>query len=340
MGGLAAITRRNTERTGGAWMDVKVFHLNKNRYLETTSVATFLASCGDGEPFYWVDIENSDPTTLEEFLSRLQLHPLILEGCLEPTTGSQVSPYEQSLFIKLPTQLVWEDLDQSFLSIICFAHSIITIHDSSIRALDGITKDFSGAVRFHTLSTSAIVYQILDRLIDEDMASVLKSRREIESIEEAIDHEAESVQIDQVLALKRRVARLSITFEDQRYCAIALQTVESEVFDITDFREYFRDTLAHLESALRSVGRQQAHLAELHQHYLLSLQDKTNKRLRLLTIISAIFMPLTLITGIYGMNFRNMPELTWPYGYPLVIAAMFALAAVLFCLFYRKGWFK
>ena len=112
------------------------------------------------------------------------------------------------------------------------------------------------------------------------------------------------------------------------------------MFDIRDFREYFHESLAHLEYALRSVGRQEARLAELHQHYLLTLQDKTNKRIRLLTIISAIFMPLTLIAGIYGMNFQNIPELTWSYGYPVVIALMFALAAVLLWMFYRKGWFK
>lgn len=65
-----------------------------------------------------------------------------------------------------------------------------------------------------------------------------------------------------------------------------------------------------------------------------------HKGLRLLTIVSAIFLPLTLIAGIYGMNFGNMPELTWTYGYPLVIAAMVALAAVLLWIFYLKGWFK
>ena len=152
-------------------------------------------------------------------------------------------------------------------------------------------REFSAAVRFHTLSTSAILYQILDRLIDEDTAFVLEARREIELLEEAVDHDPKSVEIDQILTVKRRGARLSVTFEDQRYCVTALQTVESEVFDITDLREYFRDSLAHLEYALRSVGRQQARLAELHQHYLLTLQEKTNRRLRLLTIISAIFMP-------------------------------------------------
>ena len=321
-------------------MDVKVFRLNENRYLETISVEEYSACSKKGKSVYWVDIGQYDARSMEGFLSPLQFHPLILEACLDSAAGSLIAPYERSLFIKLPAQVSWDPLGESFLSIICLPRSIITIHKSPIAALEGIAKDFSAAVRFHTLSASALLYQILDRLIDEDMALVSKARREIESLEEAIDQEPRCVQFDEILAVKRRVARLSITFEDQRYCVTALQTVESEVFDIIDFREYFRDTLTHLESSLRSVGRQQARLAELHQHYLLTLQDKTNKRLRLLTIISAIFMPLTLITGIYGMNFRQIPELEWVYGYPLVIALMFTVAMALLWMFYLKGWFK
>lgn len=67
-------------------MGLRVFQLSKNRYLETTSVLAFLASCGGGKTLSWMDIAQSDPATLEEFLSQLQLHPLLLEGCLEPTT--------------------------------------------------------------------------------------------------------------------------------------------------------------------------------------------------------------------------------------------------------------
>lgn len=66
------------------------------------------------------------------------------------------------------------------------------------------------------------------------------------------------------------------------------------------------------------------------------LQEKTNQRLKFLTIISAVFLPLMLVTGLYGMNFRYMPEL----GYPLVLAAMGALAGILLWTFYRKGWFN
>ncbi|VAX27334.1 Magnesium and cobalt transport protein CorA [hydrothermal vent metagenome] len=319
-------------------MELDTFMLNKNRYLEPSSVEAFLASRAEDGPF-WVDITEPDETVLKEFLSPLQLHPLILETCLDPSAGSRIAPYEQALFIKLPTQPRWDRIEQAFLSIICLPHAIVTIHKLPIPALKSIAKEFSTAVRFHTQSTSAILYQILDRLIDEDMAYALKARREIESLEEAIDRD-EAVDIDKALTLKRKVARLSITFEEQHHCVTTLQTIESEFFDIKDFREYYRDSLANLEYAIRSVNRQQTHLSEIRQHYIVTLQDRTNKRLRLLTIISAIFMPLTLIAGIYGMNFRYMPELKWHYGYPAVLAIMLAIAVGLLWIFHRRGWFR
>ena len=321
-------------------MDKKVYYLNENGYLIASSVPKILNSHIDGESLQWFDIAQPEQVALTEFLSPLKLHPLVLEGCLDTEGGSRIVPYEQTLFIRLPTQLAWDNPAQSFLSIICLPSSIITIHEAAVPALESMAREFSSAVRFHTLSVSAILYQVLDRIIDEDMAFVLEARRTIESLEEAMDLAPQTVQIGQVLVIKRLISTLSITFEDQRQSVAAMQTAESEIFNISDFREYFRDSLSHLEYALRSTGRQQARLAEIHQHYLLTLQDKTNKRLRLLTIISAIFMPLTLITGIYGMNFRYMPELKWPYSYPFVIAVMIALAVTLLCIFYRKGWFK
>ncbi len=331
---------RSIGKENGVTMEVKVFCLNDKKYLETSTVKAFFASIAECKSPHWVDIIRPDSSRLEEFLTPLRLHPQIMEEYRDPAAGSHIAPYEQTLFIKLPIQLGWDNLNSCYLSIICLPQAIITIHESPVSALENIAKEFSAAMRFHSMSAFTILYQILDRLIDENMAFVLEARRQIESLDEALDQEPDAVQVDQILTLKRYVARLSITFEDQRHCVTALQTIESEVFDITDFREYFRDSLAHLEYVLRSVGRQHAHLFELHQHYLITLQDKTNKRIRLLTILSAIFMPLTLIAGIYGMNFRYMPEIAWRFGYPLVIVMMIVLAGGLLWVFYRKGWFK
>ena len=321
-------------------MNMKVFFLNKSKHLEQSSQTAFFESFQDGKSYYWIDMENPDPASLKKFLKRLGLHSLIIEECLEPVGTSRVDLYHQSLFIKFSVQPAWDIPRQPFFSIICIPQALITIHERPSSTIENIAKEYFSAARFHSFTTAAIVYQIFDRLIDQDMALVLETRRDIESLEETMDKAPDSAQLDRILTLRQRISRLSIICEDQRYCVTTLQTIESDIFDVSDLREYFRDSLANLEYTIRSAGRQEAHLSELRQHYQITLQEKTNKRLRLLTILSAVFMPLSLIAGIYGMNFRYMPELTWQYSYPVVIFIMIAVAALLLWIFYRKGWFK
>jgi len=321
-------------------MDVNVFLLNNGKHFEKTSPSNFVtayASHQEGTFPFWVDCTGPDPASLSELFLPLSLHPLVLEGCLDPATGVSIAPFEQSLFIKIPLHPSWDSLTPIFLTIVVLPYAVITVHDTLIPILERMARDFSSAARFRVVGTSAILYQILDHVIDEDMVFTLEARRAIDALEETMDQEEDAVEIDEILLLKRRVSGLTATFEDQRYGVTSLQTVESDAFELEESREYFRDLLAHLESTVRSLGRQQTHLAELHQHHLLTLQDKTNSRLKLLMIISGVFLPLMLIVGIYGMNFRNMPELHWRYGYPLVLTMMAIIGGGLLWVFYKKG---
>jgi len=121
---------------------------------------------------------------------------------------------------------------------------------------------------------------------------------------------------------------------------MALLSQDTELIDLHRLRKLLYDVVAHAEHSLRYIERMEDHLNKLDRHCLLLLQDRTNNRLRLLTIISAIFMPLTLIAGIYGMNFHVMPELSWRYGYWAVLLVMASIAIGLLWYFYRRGWFK
>ena len=324
-------------------MDINVFLLNNGKHLERSSLSDFVTSSIAHErsqfPF-WVDCTGPDSTSLSKLFSPLHLHPLVLEGCLEPATGVSIAPFEESLFIKIPLHLTWDSSTLIFLTIVVLPHAVITVHETAIPILERMATEYSHAARFRMGGTSAILYQILDHVVDEDMVFALEARRAIDTLEETMDQEEESVEVDDILILKRRISRLTATLEDQRYGVSSLQSVASDAFDPTAFREYFRDTFAHLDSTVRSLGRQQTHLSELHQHHLLTLQDKTNNRLKLLTIISGVFLPLMLIVSLYGMNFKYMPELQWRYGYPLVLTIMATIAGGLLWMFYKKGWFK
>jgi magnesium transporter len=269
-------------------MELKVFLLNNQKHLEKSSPSTFFRtdpSSHNGQPPFWIDCAKPDPVSLSEFFSPLNLHPLVLEGCLDPATGLSIAPFEQSLFIKIPLHLSWDSFISTFLIIVVLPYAVITVHETPIPILERMEREFSSATRFRVVGPSAILYQMLDHVIDEDMVFALEARRAIDALEETMDQEEDAVEIDEILILKRRVSRLTATIEDQRYCITSLQTVESDAFELGESREYFRDLLAHLESTVRSLGRQQTHLAELHQHHLLTLQDKTNSRLKVLTIL-------------------------------------------------------
>jgi magnesium transporter len=155
----------------------------------------------------------------------------------------------------------------------------------------------------------------------------------------ALDEEPHSIEVGDILSLKRQVGQLGVTWDDELYCVAALEHAESPVFSIAEDREYFHDLLENLRYGARFYSRLETRLKDMHFQYMLTLQDRSEKRLRLLTVISAIFLPLTLLAGIYGMNFEVMPELKTNYGYPLILGLMVVIAGGLLAFFYRCGWF-
>ena len=321
-------------------MKHRAFKINENRLLEEYPQAELESLASMNDVPLWIDISRRDPEVLAKFLHSLELHPLAIEACLELMPNSRIGAYGKSLFIGLPMLTHWGDRNRTFLSILCLPGRLITVHEGDIPPLDSIMTQFTSTMQFHTLSTSAVLYQILDHIIDQDMILALGARDRIDHFEEALDQETDSEWSKETRSVKRQVVLLEAILEDQHHCVSTLQTVESESFSIDNLQDHFRDAMAHLEHAVRSVGRQADRLTAMHQHYLLKLQDKTNKRLQILTIVSAIFLPLMLVTGIYGMNFRYMPELSWRYGYFIVLVLMCFIATGLLWFLSRKGWFK
>lgn len=320
-------------------MPNQVFCLTPERYLKSCTLQDVRAASGKTPPC-WIDVDDRESASLGELLRSLELHPLAIEACLDPMPASRLVAYGKSLFIALPTHRTWESERRTFLWIVCSPGIVVTIRESEIPALENIIQHYSDGMRFLSENTSAILYQILDHIIDDDMAFTLKTRDAVDRLDELLDEGADEELTEETLPLKRQLARLEATFEDQLYCVSTLQTIESDAFSTDDLHDYFRDAVSHLEHATRSIGRQLTRLNTVQQEYQLRLHDRTNDRLRLLTVISAIFLPLTLITGIYGMNFHNMPELGWRYSYFGVLSAMVAIAAAMLWGFSRAGWFR
>jgi len=320
--------------------NTRVWRIGDRERLEPADLATFQRTVRDPDACGWADVVAPTELALEAVLGPLHLHPLVLERCLDPMASSGVLLFEQHVLVQVALQQTWQDLTRRLLSIVCVPGAIVTIHSEPIPLLESVAEDLSVLLGRHRSDPPSLTYVILDHLVDASVEQTLQAQRHVDGLEKTLsgDFDVDGVG-EAILGTKRKAAHLEITLEEQHHCLTALVAVESDAFRIEGLRHYLRDATSHVEHSLRFVEAIEARLAELHQQHLLLLQHRTNNRLKILTILSAVFMPLTLIVGIYGMNFRYMPELGWPYGYPLVLAVMLALAAGLLGYLYRKGWF-
>lgn len=321
-------------------MEQRIFRLNDRQGLESSSYHALVTACADGTSYFWIDIAQPDAAALEELLTALAVHPLVTEGCLDLSATTSILPLPQCLYLKLPLQTTWQTQERTALAIICLPQALLTVHALPVPVLETMGADFMSARHFHASSIPAMLYQVLDLLFDEELAQVLTIQHEIDVLSDDIDENVDAVPVKDILTRKRLVARLTHTLEEQHRCVTALQTIESDRVDFDSLRAYFHDAMTHQEYALRLVTRQESRMTELHQHYLLMLQERTNTRLSILTILSAVFLPLTLLAGIYGMNFQHMPELSWRYGYPAILVTMLLVAGTMLGGLYVKGWFK
>jgi magnesium transporter len=284
----------------------------------------------------WIDIQASQPTLFQEFLEKLELHPLIIEDCLDPYRSSRFSSYDTSLHFEFPVFAT--DSVDNYLSVICVPRMLITIRTTPISAVDSMLGSLDTQVRLNDGTKSALLYAILDALGDCLIHAARNGRSEIRQLSQSMDKEPGAVDVEKIISVKRRLQDITMIAEDQLYCIRALIAVDSDALPISGQRDYLRDAVRNYETALRVVHRYESRTTELHQQYFLSLQAKTETRIRILTILSSIFLPLTLIAGIYGMNFASMPELQSSWGYPATLGTMLAIAIGQLLFFYKRGW--
>ncbi len=164
----------------------------------------------------------------------------------------------------------------------------------------------------------------------EDELAELETRGSRESVEELMK---------QVFELRGRLLKLRRTIVPMRdllYRVVNSQHVQSS----SEHKVYFGDIYDHLLKLTDMIEADREMTADLRDSYISLNSNRMNSIMKTLTVITTVFMPLTLIAGIYGMNFTNMPELGWKYGYPAVMVLMFALAAGMVLWFQRRGWFK
>lgn len=291
----------------------------------------------------WVNVEGlSDTSIVEELAKRFNLHPLTVEDILNVEQRPKVEEFEGYLFITLK-QLVWQTKSSTFaisqLSLVCGHNFVLSFQEHDTTLFDSIKKRLqsNSHQRMREHGSDYLVYRLIDTVIDEYFVVLEVLGDQIEKAESQIVSSPNTQSSRIIYRLKRQLLLLRKAIWPMREALSHLMHVEDKL--ITPFtRVYLRDVYDHTVQAIDTLETFRDMLSSMLDMYISSLTNRMNEVIKTLTIIATIFIPITFIASIYGMNFTYMPELHWRYGYPAVWCLILVITGMMMVYFRRKKW--
>lgn len=289
--------------------------------------------------FSWQEVRNFTPEDVSELVATQKWNSFIEENLRDSSRHTRAAIYDDTLYVEFPA--IYEEHGPLYPNIVVIVQkkSVTTLHKGPEISLEATPDAFAGR-KAKTSPELSLLYFILETYVHHGLTKALKLRKSIHDLVQ--EHDADPVKADmsRLVPIKKAVGDLMMITEEQNYALRVLKNMTSLHFDFTSASIYFGELLHDVRQILSTLGRQEDRVEELHTHHVLFLQDQTNSKLSTLTIVSAIFQPMALVAGIYGMNFKVMPELEWTYGYYLSLGLMFTISTGMLLLFWRRGWFR
>jgi len=271
-------------------------------------------------------------------LDALALPSEALDAPDEHASGAKVSVHAGVLQMTLPVR-VPDDGRHVTLRVVCGSAMLVTIEPERLAVIDRLVDDLGGNERPVEAGLPGILLDIVETVTRTAGPEYLSLRRRLNELDASLEDRPLDVPVEALLAVKRRISQLEWLLEEQGYCLVELQRWRALRSQSEDGREQLRAIVADMERGLRLLGQLEGRVRDLRQHHLQCTQEATGRRLNMLAILSAIYLPATLIAGVYGMNFEHIPITQIPHGYLLVIAIMAALVFGQLWFFHRRGWF-
>jgi magnesium transporter len=296
-------------------------------------------------PVVWINVEGlGDAKTIEQLGELLHLHRLALEDVVNVHQRAKLDEYGDVLFLVLRMATGRERVCTEQVSMFIGKGFVLTFQEGepgdSFDRVRQRLRDGSGKMRQH--GSDYLAYALIDAVIDNYYPVLEALAERIDTLEDIVLEVQGRHVMDELHALKSDLLTLRRAIWPLRD-AVALLSRETQVFaDST--RVYLRDCYDHVVQIVDLVETYRELTADLRDLYMSSISNRINETMRVLTIMSTIFIPLTFITSIYGMNFDyadsrwNMPELHATYGYPAVWLAMALTAGGMIYYFWRQGW--
>ena len=291
-------------------------------------------------PVVWLNVDGlGDAEAIRRFGEIFGIHPLALEDVINVHQRPKVEPYEKYLFIVMHMLLTGEKLDTEQLSLFLGSNFVLTFQeqpggDCFAPIRERIRKNHG---RIRAAGPDYLVYSLLDAVVDNYFPILERAGERLETVEQEVVTQPRNETLARIQAIKRDLLLLRRAVWPMREALNSLLRDDTP-FIARETRTYLRDCYDHSVRIIDILETDRETSFGLLETYLSSVSNRMNEIIKVLTIITTIFMPLTFIAGIYGMNFAHMPELNWPWAYPLVMGLMAAIAAAMLVYFRRKGW--
>ena len=296
-------------------------------------------------PVLWVDVVGlGDIAVVRRLGEMFGLHPLQLEDIVNVHQRAKTELYENNLFVVSRMAGDGEHFDSEQFSMVFGDGWVLTFQERVGDCFEPLrTRLRRGGGRVRELGADYLAYALLDSLVDAYFPVLERFGDRVEDLEEAVIADPATSHAAEIHALRRELLAVRRALWPQRDMLAALLREESRfVTDAT--RIFLRDCHDHVVQAIDMVETLRDVVTGLLDIYLSSISARMNDVMRVLTVIATLFIPLTFVAGVYGMNFSNpdspwaMPELHWYYGYPLALALMAAMAVLMLAWFRRRRW--
>jgi magnesium transporter len=261
-----------------------------------------------------------------------------VEDILDISQRPKTEEFDDYLFITFKAANPSAGLDFEHMSLIVTNDTVITFQEKPGDYFDGIRKRIlNNAGRIRRMGADYLAYAIIDAVVDEYFIIIDSLGSEIEEFEDRAVDEKDEDFIDDIQKVKQKLLKVRRVVWPLRESLSLLMHLDSKRVG-TELEPFLKDLYDHIIQAAETVETYRELVAGVMEVNLTSASNRLNKVMKVLTIISTIFIPLTFIVGVYGMNFRFMPELDKPWAYPLVWGIMAAVALGMILFFKRRKW--
>ena len=322
---------------------VTVIDYDENQVLEKE-----IGDVGECLPFKdkktvtWINVDGIHEVDVIESLGRcFDLHPLIIEDIANTEQRPKLEDYDKYLFIVLKMITYEEKSNNLQVEQVCLVlgdRFVISFQEQKGDIFDSIRSRIrNNKGRIRKMGADFLAYTIMDTIVDHYFFILEKLGEIIEDIEDTLVADPQPQKLQEIHRLKREMILLRKSVWPLRELINGMERGESALVR-KETQVFLRDVYDHTIQVIDTVETYRDMIAGMHDTYLSSISNRMNQIMKVLTIIATIFIPLTFIAGIYGMNFKFMPELEWRWGYLFFWGVILVIAVLMLVQFRRKKW--